>query len=173
MNIHNKYFGKIFSALCADVFPELFRIFPNFDISWYMTKDSEVHPKNCLLSQNSSISLLLYWFLGLADRVFAFYTEGTRIISRGEPFFFAIKTSEYSEIYREQLTSEHFLPYNYRSSTLPGISRNIGWLLRQCSCITIPTVGRFVQVIVELSQQLEICIQVVVKVFSHLADLSL
>jgi hypothetical protein len=33
MNIHNKYFGKIFSALCVDVFPELFRIFPNFDIS--------------------------------------------------------------------------------------------------------------------------------------------
>jgi hypothetical protein len=33
MNIPNKYFGKIFSALCVDVFPELFRIFPNFDIS--------------------------------------------------------------------------------------------------------------------------------------------
>jgi hypothetical protein len=33
MNIHNKYFGKIFSALCVDVFTELFRIFPNFDIS--------------------------------------------------------------------------------------------------------------------------------------------
>ncbi len=33
MNIHNKYFGKIFSALCVDVFPELFWIFPNFDIS--------------------------------------------------------------------------------------------------------------------------------------------
>jgi hypothetical protein len=33
MNIHNKYFGKIFSALSVDVFPELFRIFPNFDIS--------------------------------------------------------------------------------------------------------------------------------------------
>jgi hypothetical protein len=49
MNIHNKYIGKIFSALCVDVFPELFRIFPNFDISWYMTKDSEVHLKNCLL----------------------------------------------------------------------------------------------------------------------------
>jgi hypothetical protein len=33
MNIHNKYFGKIFSALCVDVFTELFWIFPNFDIS--------------------------------------------------------------------------------------------------------------------------------------------
>jgi hypothetical protein len=33
MNIHNKYLGKIFSALCVDVFTELFRIFPNFDIS--------------------------------------------------------------------------------------------------------------------------------------------
>jgi hypothetical protein len=33
MNIHNKYIGKIFSALCVDVFTELFRIFPNFDIS--------------------------------------------------------------------------------------------------------------------------------------------
>jgi hypothetical protein len=49
-------------------------------------------------------------------------------------------TSEYSEIYCEQLTSKHFLPYNYRSSTLPGISRNIGRLLRQCgaSCMQAP-----------------------------------
>ncbi len=50
----------------------------------------------------------------------------------GAFFFFRKKTSEYSEIYREQLTSEHFLPYNYRSSTLSGISRNISRLLRQC-----------------------------------------
>jgi hypothetical protein len=45
MNIHNKYIGKIFSALFVDVFTELFRIFPNFAISWYMTKYSEVHPQ--------------------------------------------------------------------------------------------------------------------------------
>jgi hypothetical protein len=38
-----------------------------------------------------------------------------------------------TEIYHEQFTSEPLLPYNYRSSTLPGISRNIGRLLRQCS----------------------------------------
>ncbi len=56
MNINNKYFGKIFSALCVDVFPELFQIFLNFDISWYMTKYSEVHLKNCLLIQYCSIS---------------------------------------------------------------------------------------------------------------------
>jgi hypothetical protein len=53
-------------------------------------------------------------------------------------FSFAKKTSEYSEIYREQLTSEHFLPYNYRSSTLPGISRNIGRFLRQCTSLVAP-----------------------------------
>ncbi len=59
---------------------------------------------------------------------------GPWIKSQEEPFFQCRdKTSEYSEIYREQLTSEHFLPYNYRSSTLPRISRNIGRLLRQCS----------------------------------------
>ncbi len=52
--LYNKYFGKIFSALCVDVFPELFRIFPNFNISWYMTKDSEVHLKNCLLIHTCS-----------------------------------------------------------------------------------------------------------------------
>ncbi len=108
MNIHNKYFGKIFSAQCVDVFPELFQIFLNFDISWYMTKYSEVHLKNCLLIHYCSISKILYNLVGLVD------------------------TSEYSKIYREQLTSEHFLPYNYRSSTLPRISRNIGRLLRQC-----------------------------------------
>ncbi len=44
------------------------------------------------------------------------------------------KTAEYSEIYSEELTSEHLPLYNYRSSTLRGISRNIGRLLWQCSC---------------------------------------
>jgi hypothetical protein len=119
MNIHNKYFGKIFSALCVDVFTELFRIFPNFDISWYMTKYSEVHLKNCLLIHYWSISQILYSLDGLVDRVLLSYTGGPWITSREEPFFqYRDKTSEYFEIYREQLTSEHFLPYNYRSSTL-------------------------------------------------------
>jgi hypothetical protein len=135
MNIHNKYLGKIFSALCVDVFTELFRIFPNFDISWYMTKYSEVHLKNCLLIKYCSISKVMYSLVGLLDRVLASYTGGPWIKSWEDPFFqYRDKTSEYSEIYREQSTSEHFLPYNYRSSTLPRISRNIGWLLRQCAC---------------------------------------
>ncbi len=47
-------------------------------------------------------------------------------------FLNRIKTSEYSEIYRELLTSERFPLYNYRSSTLRGMSRNICRLLRQC-----------------------------------------
>ncbi len=51
-----------------------------------------------------------------------------------KPYFLCRnKTLEYSEIYPEQLTLEHFLLYNYRSSTLGGISRNIGRLLQQCS----------------------------------------
>jgi hypothetical protein len=134
MNIHNKYFGKIFSALYVDFFTELFRIFPNFEILWYTTKYSEVHLKNCLLIQYCSISQILYNFVGLVDRVLASYTGGPWINSREEPFFqYRDKTSEYSEIYREQLTSEHFLPYNYRSSTLPRISRNIVRLLGQCT----------------------------------------
>ncbi len=67
------------------------------------------------------------------DRVLASDTGGPWINSRKQSFFqYRDKTSEYSEIYREQLTSEHFLPYNYRSSTLPRIFRNIGRLLRQC-----------------------------------------
>ncbi len=123
MNIYNKYFGKI-----------LFRIFPNFNISWYITKYSEVHLKNCLLIQFYSISQILNSLVSLVDRVLASYMGGPWIISWEELFCqYRDKTSEYSEIYREQLTLEHFLPYNYRSSTLPRISRNIGQLLRQCS----------------------------------------
>ena len=98
-----------------------------------MTKYSEVHLKNCLLIQHCSFSQILYSLVGLVDRVFASYMGGPWIKSWEEPFFqYRDKTSEYSEIYREQLTSEHFLPYNYRSSTLLRISRNIGRLLRQC-----------------------------------------
>ncbi len=68
------------------------------------------------------------------DRVLSSDKWESWIKSRYQLFFqYRDKTSEYSEIYREQLTSEHFLPYNYRSSTLPRISRNIGRLLRQCT----------------------------------------
>ncbi len=134
--LYNKYFGKLFSALCVHVFPELFRIFPNFDISWYMTKDSEVHLKNCLLIYTCSTSSILYSMVGLVVREFI---SGTRVLwikSWVRPYFlYRNKTLEYSEIYREQLTSEHFLLYNYRSSTLPGISRNIGRLLGQCASV--------------------------------------
>ncbi len=56
--LYNIYFGKIFSALYVDVFPEIFRIFPNFDISWYMTKDSKIYLKNCLLIHTCSTSFM-------------------------------------------------------------------------------------------------------------------
>jgi hypothetical protein len=137
--LYNKYFEKIFSALCVDVFPELFQIFPNFDIPWYMTKDSEVHFKNCLLIQTCSTSWFSYSMVGLVDRVFTSYTGGQWIKSLWmRPYFlYCNKTSEYSEIYRQQLTSEHFLLYNYRSSTLWGISWNISRLLRQCSAVLV------------------------------------
>ncbi len=130
---YNRYFGKIFSALCVDVFPELFRIFPNFYIPWYMTKDSEVHLKNCLLIHYCSLSIWNWSMISLLYRVFAPRTGGQWIKSRCILFFRSNKTSEYSEKYCEQLTSEHFPLYNYRSSTLRGISRNIGRLLWQCS----------------------------------------
>jgi hypothetical protein len=50
-------------------------------------------------------------------------------ISGGAFFSFAKKTSEYSEIYREQLTSEHFLPFPITAGHLHyrvylGISAN-------------------------------------------------
>jgi hypothetical protein len=99
-----------------------------------MTKDSEVHLKNCLLIENGFISFFFFSLVGLVDRVLASYTGDPWIKPRRGAFFrYYNKTSEYSEMYREQLTSEHFLPYKYRSSTLPGISRNIGRLLRQCT----------------------------------------
>ncbi len=100
-----------------------------------MTKYSEVHLKNCLLIQYCPISNGSYILVGLVDRILVSNTGGQWIESREQSFFqYRDKTSEYSEIYHEQLTSEHFLPYNYRSSTLPRISRNIGRLLRQCVC---------------------------------------
>ncbi len=83
-----------------------------------------------------STSSFLYSLVGQVGRVFASYTGGPWIKSWVRPcFLYRNKTSEYSEIYIEQLTSEPFLPYNHRSSTLPVISQNIGQLLRQCSGI--------------------------------------
>ncbi len=91
-----------------------------------------------MLIQYCSISFFLCSLVGLVDRVLA-SDLGDPWINSGEKLFFQYrdKTSEYSEIYREQLTSEHFLPYNYRSSTLPRISRNIGRLLRQCTAVSL------------------------------------
>ncbi len=97
-----------------------------------MTKDSEVHLKNCLLIHTCSLSTLYWSMVSLFDRVFAFRTEGQWIKYPWTLFFRSNKTSECSEIYCEQLTSEHFPLYNYRSSTLRGISWNIGRLFRQC-----------------------------------------
>ncbi len=75
-----------------------------------------------------------YCLVGLVGRVFASWSGDPWIISWAWPYIlYRNITSEYSEIYREQLTSEPFLQYNYRSSTLPGISRNIGRPLRQCT----------------------------------------
>jgi hypothetical protein len=67
-------------------------------------------------------------------RVFTSDTGGQRIKSLWKASYFSYrnKTSEYSEIYRKQLTSGHFPLYNYRSSTLRGISWNIDRLLRHC-----------------------------------------
>jgi hypothetical protein len=132
--LYNKYFVKIFSPLCVDVFPELFWIFPYLDILWYMTKDSEVNLKNCLLIQTCSTSSLKHNVVDLVGRVLASYSGGPWIKSQERRnFFYRNKTSEYTKIYHEQLTSEHFLPYKHRPSTLPDISRNISRLLRQCS----------------------------------------
>jgi hypothetical protein len=75
----------------------------------------------------------MYRMDGLVNSVLASYPGGSWIKFWGSLFLSSDKTLEYSEIYHEQLTSEHFLPYNYRSFTLPAISRNIGRLLRQCS----------------------------------------
>jgi hypothetical protein len=84
---YNKYFGKIFSALCVDVFQELLRIFPNFYIPWYMMKDSEVPLKNCLLIQTCSSSHCSCSMIGLVVRVFASYTGGQRSESPWLTFF--------------------------------------------------------------------------------------
>jgi hypothetical protein len=78
---YNKYFGKIFSALCVDVFPELLRIFPNFYILWYMMKDAEVPLTNCLLIHTCSSSQLLCSLIGLLVRVFASHMGGQWIES--------------------------------------------------------------------------------------------
>ncbi len=129
-NISEKY-SPLYVLLS---FQKYFGFFRTSTFSWYMTKDSEVHLKTCLLIHIRSTSSHLYRLVGLVGMTFAFYTGGSRINSlQWSYFYYRNKTSEYSEIYREQLTSEPFLPYNNRSSTLPGISRNIGQLLRQCT----------------------------------------
>ncbi len=76
MILYDKYFGKLFSALCVVVFPEIIQIFPNFVISWYMTKDSEVHFKNCLLIDTCTTSSSFYSLIGLVGVVVASYTGG-------------------------------------------------------------------------------------------------
>jgi hypothetical protein len=74
-----------------------------------MTKDSEVHLKNCLLIHTCSTSSLLYSLVDLVGRVFASYIGGPWIKFRVRPYFlYRYKTSEYSKMYREQLTSEPF-----------------------------------------------------------------
>jgi hypothetical protein len=99
-----------------------------------MTKDSEVHLENCLLMQTYSPSQKLYSLVSLLVRMVASHMGGQWINPPRVTYYFISrhKTSEYSEIYCELLTSEHFPLYNYRSSTLPRISRNISKLLRQC-----------------------------------------
>jgi hypothetical protein len=129
-NISEKY-----SPLCIDVFPELLRIFLNFYIPWHTMKDSEVPLKNCLLIHICSFSQLRFILNGLVVRVFASNTGGQRIETPWTTPFFMSQLN--LGIFRnsEQLTSVHFLLYNYRSSTLRRISRNIGRLLRQCEYI--------------------------------------
>ncbi len=96
-------------------------------------KDSEVHLENCLLIHTYSPSPLKYSLVSLLVRIFDSRMGGQWINSPIMTYFIKFnKTSEYSVIYRELLTSEHFPLYNYRSSTLPCISLNIGRLLRQC-----------------------------------------
>ncbi len=79
----------------------------------------------------------------LEVRKFAFNTGGEWVKSPLKLHYFlnCKKTSEYSEIYCELLTSEHLPLYNYRSSTLRGLSRNIGRLLRQCT-LSSPNSGQ-------------------------------
>jgi hypothetical protein len=89
-----------------------------------MTKDSEVHLKNCLLIENCSISLFMNSLVGLVDARILHRWSLDQISGRVVSLY-RDKTLEYSEIYRKQLTLEHFFPYNYSSSTLPAISRNI------------------------------------------------
>ncbi len=109
----NKYFRKIFSALCVDVFPI---IISNFSELWHsVIYDERFHLKNCLLIHTCSTSISLFSMVGQVSRVIAFYTRGQWIKSLWmRPYFlYRNKTSEYSEIYLEQLSSEHFLPNNY------------------------------------------------------------
>jgi hypothetical protein len=132
-NISEKY-SPLYVLLSFQKYFGFFRTSTFRDI--HMTKDSEVHLKNCLLIHICSTSSYLSGLIGQEGMTFAHYTGDPWNKSREWSYFqYRYKTSEYSEIYPEQLTLKPFLPYNYRSSTLPGISRNIGWLLRQCSAV--------------------------------------
>jgi hypothetical protein len=80
-----------------------------------MMKDSGVHLENCLLIYTYSPSRIYYSLVSLLVRVFAPLTGGQCINSPRSAYYFinCNETSEYSEIYRELLTSEHFPLYNY------------------------------------------------------------
>ncbi len=72
-------------------------------------KDSEIYLKNCLLIHTCSTSSIMYSLVGQVGREFAFYSGDPWIKFRVWPYFrYRNVTSEYSEIYREQLTSEPF-----------------------------------------------------------------
>ncbi len=116
------YFQKYFGFFLTSTFRDIWRKIPSFMskiVCWFTFVPFEI-----ILKQGYSLV-----------RLFAFNSaqEDSRSnLPTPLLFFRSYKTSEYSEIHCEQLTSEHFPLYNYRSSTLRGISRNIGQLLRQC-----------------------------------------
>jgi hypothetical protein len=117
------YLQNCFGFFRTSIFRDIWRNIPRFILKIVYWLSITLH-----------ISQILFSLVSLVDKALASYMGGPWINSREEPFIqYRDKTSECSEIYREQLTSEHFLPYNYRSSKLLRISRNIGRLLRQCA----------------------------------------
>ncbi len=82
--------------------------------------------------------MLRNWSVGSpVVKMLAFHSKRRRLFSLPLYFFLHNNTSDYSEIHLEHLSSELFLLYNYRASTLRGISRKIGWLLWQCRKIPV------------------------------------
>ncbi len=112
------YFGFFRTSTFRDIWRKIPRFILKF-VCWFTL---------------APLPVFLYSLVGLVGRVFAFCTgsQWIRSLWAGWYFLYLNNTLENSKIYCEQLTSEHFLPYNYRSSTLPVIYRNIGWLLQQC-----------------------------------------